>query len=86
MRRGGGLRHGRLVAARRGSGPEQPSRADRVARGRTPGPWLRVLAGVEGYRTAMRAFAETHADQNESDHAALQTAVKDGRAQAATEI
>jgi hypothetical protein len=39
-----------------------------------------VLAGVEGYRTAMRAFAETYADQNERDHAALQTAVKDGRA------
>jgi uncharacterized protein (DUF2252 family) len=45
-----------------------------------------VLAGVEGYRTAMRAFAETYADQNERDHAALQTAVKDGRAQATTEI
>jgi hypothetical protein len=34
----------------------------------------------------MRAFAETYADQNERDHAALQTAVKDGRAQATTEV
>ena len=32
------------------------------------------------------AFAETYADQNERDYAALQTAVKDGRAKATTEI
>jgi len=31
---------------------------------------------------AIAAFAETYADQNERDHAALQAAVKDGRAQA----
>jgi hypothetical protein len=31
---------------------------------------------------AIAAFAETYADQNETDHAALQAAVKDGRAQA----
>jgi len=31
-------------------------------------------------------FAETYADQNDRDHAALQAAVKDGRAQATTNI
>ena len=31
-------------------------------------------------------FAETYADQNESDYAALQAAVKDGKAEATTEI
>jgi uncharacterized protein (DUF2252 family) len=35
---------------------------------------------------AIAEFAETYADQNERDHAALQTAVKDGTAQATTEI
>jgi hypothetical protein len=31
---------------------------------------------------AIAAFAETYADQNERDHAALQAAVKEGRAEA----
>jgi hypothetical protein len=35
---------------------------------------------------AIADFAETYADQNERDHAALQAAVKDGRAEATTEI
>jgi uncharacterized protein (DUF2252 family) len=35
---------------------------------------------------AIADFAETYADQNEADYAALQAAVKDGRAQATTEI
>jgi Uncharacterized protein conserved in bacteria (DUF2252) len=35
---------------------------------------------------AIAAFAETYADQNERDHATLQAAVKDGRAEATTEL
>ena len=35
---------------------------------------------------AIADFAETYADQNERDYAALQAAVRDGRAQATTEI
>ena len=35
---------------------------------------------------AIADFAETYADQNERDYAALQAAVKDGRAEATTEI
>ena len=35
---------------------------------------------------AIADFAETYADQNEGDYAALQTAVKEGRAEATTEI
>jgi uncharacterized protein (DUF2252 family) len=35
---------------------------------------------------AIADFAETYADQNERDYAALQTAVKDGKAEATTEI
>jgi uncharacterized protein (DUF2252 family) len=35
---------------------------------------------------AIADFAETYADQNEADYAALQAAVKDGKAQATTEI
>ena len=38
------------------------------------------------FDNAIADFAETYADQNELDYAALQTAVKDGRAQATTEI
>jgi phage gp46-like protein len=35
---------------------------------------------------AIAEFAETYADQNERDYAALQAAVKDGRAEAITGI
>jgi hypothetical protein len=35
---------------------------------------------------AIADFAEAHADQNELDYAALQTAVKDGKAEATTKI
>jgi len=35
---------------------------------------------------AIAEFAETYADQNERDYAALQATVKDGRAEATTEI
>ena len=35
---------------------------------------------------AITDFAETYADQNERDHAALQTAVKSGRTKATTDI
>ena len=38
------------------------------------------------FDNAIADFAETYADQNELDYAALQTAVKEGRAQATTEI
>jgi hypothetical protein len=42
------------------------------------------LGSSDRFDHAIAAFAETYADQNERDHAALQAAVKDGRAEATT--
>ena len=44
------------------------------------------LGGSGAFGQAIADFAETYADQNEDDYAAFQAAVKDGKAQAATEI
>jgi len=44
------------------------------------------LGGSARFDQAIADFAETYADQNERDYAALQAAVKDGKAEAATEI
>ena len=44
------------------------------------------LGGSAKFDQAIADFAETYADQNERDHAALQAAVKDGKAEATTEI
>jgi len=44
------------------------------------------LGGSAKFDQAIADFAETYADQNERDHAALQAAVKDGRAEATAEI
>jgi uncharacterized protein (DUF2252 family) len=44
------------------------------------------LGGSAKFDQAIADFAETYADQNDRDYAAFQTAVKDGRAQAASEI
>ena len=44
------------------------------------------LGGSAKFDQAIADFAETYADQNERDYAALQAAVKDGKAQATTEI
>ena len=44
------------------------------------------LGGSAKFDQAITAFAEAYADQHERDYAALQTAVKDGNAQATTEI
>ena len=44
------------------------------------------LGGSATFDQAIADFAETYADQNERDYAALQAAVKDGKAQATTEI
>ena len=44
------------------------------------------LGGSTKFDQAIAEFAETYADQNERDYAALQTAVKDGKAEASTEI
>jgi uncharacterized protein (DUF2252 family) len=44
------------------------------------------LGGSARFDQAIATFAETYADQNERDYAALQAAVKDGRAEATTEI
>jgi uncharacterized protein (DUF2252 family) len=44
------------------------------------------LGGSPKFDQAIADFAETYADQNERDYAALQAAVKDGRAEATTEI
>jgi uncharacterized protein (DUF2252 family) len=44
------------------------------------------LGDSDTFDQAIADFAETYADQNERDYAALQAAVKDGRAEATTEI
>ena len=44
------------------------------------------LGASDKFDQAIADFAETYADQNELDYAALQAAVKDGKAQATTEI
>jgi uncharacterized protein (DUF2252 family) len=44
------------------------------------------LGGSAKFDNAIADFAETYADQNELDYAAFQAAVKDGRAEAVTEI
>ena len=44
------------------------------------------LGNSATFDQAIADFAETYADQNERDYAALQAAVKDGKAEAATEI
>ena len=44
------------------------------------------LGGSTKFDEAIADFAETYADQNERDYAALQAAVKEGRAEATTEI
>ena len=44
------------------------------------------LGGSDKFDQAVADFAETYADQNELDYAALQAAVKDGKAEAASEI
>jgi uncharacterized protein (DUF2252 family) len=44
------------------------------------------LGGSDKFDRAIADFAEKYADQNERDYAALQAAVKDGRAQATTDI
>ena len=44
------------------------------------------LGGSVKFDQAIADFAETYADQNELDYAALKAAVKDGRAEATTEI
>ena len=44
------------------------------------------LGGSTKFDQAIAEFAETYADQNDRDYAALQAAVKDGKAQTTTEI
>src|SRR6266516_4455592 len=44
------------------------------------------LGGSDRFDQAIADFAETYADQNERDYAALQAAVKEGKAEATTEI
>jgi hypothetical protein len=44
------------------------------------------LGGSDAFDQAIVDFAESYADQNERDYAALQSAVKDGRVEATTDI
>jgi uncharacterized protein (DUF2252 family) len=44
------------------------------------------LGGSAGFDQAIADFAETYADQNESDYASLQNAVKDGKVESTTGI
>ena len=52
----------------------------------TASPWPPYLGGSAKFDQAIADFAETYADQNERDYTALQNAVKDGKAEATTEI
>jgi len=44
------------------------------------------LGGSDKFDQAIADFAETYADQNELDYAEFQAAVKDGKAEAISEI
>ena len=44
------------------------------------------LGGSAKFDQAIADFAETYADQNERDYAALQAAVKEGKVEATTDI
>jgi hypothetical protein len=55
------------------------------ARSVTASPWP-PLGDSDTFDQAIADFAETYADQNERDYAALQAAVKAGKAEATTEI
>ena len=44
------------------------------------------LGGSDRFDQAIADFAETYADQNERDYAALQAAVKEGKVEATTDI
>ena len=44
------------------------------------------LGGSAKFDQAIADFAETYADQNERDYAALQAAVREGKAEATTDI
>ncbi len=44
------------------------------------------LGGSDKFDQAIADFAETYADQNELDYAALQAAVREGKAEATTDI
>jgi sugar/nucleoside kinase (ribokinase family) len=44
------------------------------------------LGGSAKFGQAIAEFAETYADQNERDYADLQAAVKEGKAEATTQI
>jgi Uncharacterized protein conserved in bacteria (DUF2252) len=84
-----------VLRADRGDAPgghDDLRRAVRV----DPGPGARplrgphrlgaYLGGSDRFDQAIADFAETYADQNELDYAALQAAVKEGKAEATTEI
>ena len=69
--------------------PWRPTPASAAGRspGRTPAPATRVaiagyLGSGETFDRALATFAESYADQNERDYAALQEAVDSGRVQA----
>ena len=52
----------------------------------TASRWPPTSAGSTKFDQAIADFAEIYADQNERDYAALQTAVKEGRAETTTDI
>src|SRR5438094_3038347 len=56
------------------------------ARSGDRGALAAYLGASAKFDQAIADFAETYADQNELDYAALQAAVKDGKAEATTEI
>jgi len=74
------LGHGGLRANLRGTLARAHARSgDRIA-------LAAYLGGSGRFDQAIAEFAETYADQNERDYAALQAAVKDGKAESTTEI
>ena len=71
--------HGVVARCAGGPWPAHARSGDRVA-------LAAYLGGSVKFDQAIADFAETYADQNELDYAAFQAAVKDGRAEATSEI
>ncbi len=88
-----GAAAGRSGARGPGWAPARAGTAEQLSRcgpggpgERMPGRTAPLEVACGKFDQAIADFAETYADQNERDHAALQDAVKDGNVESTTEI
>lgn len=63
-----------------------PTADGKAGESRSGGGGAAYLGGSAKFDEANADFTETYADQTERDYTALQAAVKDGKAEASTEI